>query len=77
MVVVFLRHNGRVKWFDENRGFGIIRESSGRELPVRYTDIEGEGYQSLAEGEPVEFHIINDAGVIRAIRVRRLHASGD
>jgi len=65
-----------VKWFDENRGYGMIRESTGRELPVCYEDIEGEGYKSVAEGEAVEFSVIKDAKGMRACRVRRM-PSGD
>jgi CspA family cold shock protein len=66
-----MRHSGKVKWFDDNRGCGIIRAAGGREFPVRYADIEGEGYKSLAEGERVEFDILNVDGRARAIRVRR------
>ena len=69
-----MRQTGIVKWFDDNRGCGIIRASGGRELPVRYADIEGEGYKSLAEGERVEFDISDDAGGTRALRVRGLPA---
>jgi CspA family cold shock protein len=72
--VLSVRHSGRVKWFDENRGYGIIRGSEGGEFPVRYADIEEEGYKSLAEGERVEFEIIDDNGGMRAIRVNRLPA---
>ena len=72
-----MRYSGKVKWFDENRGYGIIRESAGRELPVRYADIEGEGYRSLAEGDRVEFDIIKDAGGTRASSVRRTSDCAD
>jgi CspA family cold shock protein len=72
-----VRRKGRVKWFDENRGVGIIRDGSGRELPVRYADIDEEGYRSLAEGERVEFDIEEDAGGIRARCVRRLPVDDD
>ena len=72
-----VRHKGRVKWFDDNRGVGIIRDASGRELPVRYADIDEEGYRSLSEGERVEFDINDDAGGIRAHRVRRLSVDDD
>lgn len=72
-----MRYTGRVKWFDENRGTGIIRGASGRELPVHYADIDEEGYRSLSEGEAVEFDVETDAGGIRAARVRRLPSGRD
>lgn len=77
MVERLMRHVGRIKWFDENRGYGIVRESAGREFPVRYADIEGEGYKSLSEGEQIEFDIYDDAGGVRACRVRKLPAADD
>ena len=58
-------------------GVGIIRDASGREMPVRYADIDEEGYKSLSEGEQVEFDISDSAGGIRARRVRRLPVDDD
>ncbi|NIM20688.1 MAG: cold shock domain-containing protein [Candidatus Latescibacteria bacterium] len=63
---------GRVKWFDENKGFGIIKEDSGREVSVHYSDIEEDGYRSLSEGERVEFELAKSFGSLRAAKVKRL-----
>jgi cold shock CspA family protein len=68
---VAVKVQGRVKWFDENRGCGIIRTDQGQDASVRYPDIEGEGYRSLSEGERVEFELIQQSGNLRAIRIRR------
>ncbi len=69
-----MRITGKVKWFDENKGLGIIKENSGREVTVHYSDIEGEGYRSLSEGDRVEFETVESSGGFRAIKVRRLNS---
>ena len=49
---------GKVKWFNENRGYGFIRrETGGNEVYVHYSDIAGEGFRTLSEGELVEFDL--------------------
>ncbi len=49
---------GKVKWFNENRGYGFIRrETGGNEIYVHYSHIAGEGFRTLSEGELVEFDI--------------------
>jgi len=53
-----LSERGRVKWFNENRGYGFIRpEAGGNEVYVHYSDIVGEGFRTLSEGEAVEFDL--------------------
>lgn len=60
---------GKVKWSNEIKGAGVIRDADGGEHPVRFSDILGDGFRTLAEGETVEFEV--EAGR-RAHRVRRL-----
>lgn len=48
---------GRVKWFNETRGYGFITNPDGEELYVHFTDIQGKGYKTLAEGEEVEYEV--------------------
>ncbi|MDX1654215.1 MAG: cold-shock protein [Candidatus Competibacteraceae bacterium] len=48
--------NGTVKWFDESKGFGFIAPEDGSsDVFVHYSAIEGKGFRTLAEGQPVEF----------------------
>lgn len=50
--------NGTVKWFNAEKGFGFIaQEGGGPDLFVHYSAIEGRGYRSLEENQPVTFEI--------------------
>ena len=54
-----MRTNGTVKWFNEEKGFGfIIPEGGTRECFVHYSAVSGEGFKTLAEGEKVEFDLV-------------------
>lgn len=46
--------NGKVKWFNEAKGFGFI-EAEGRDYFVYYKEIEGSGFKTLQEGQKVQF----------------------
>ena len=49
---------GKVKWFNDKKGFGfIIPEDGSKDLFVHHTSIQGEGFKSLAEGQAVEFEV--------------------
>jgi len=52
---------GRVKWFNDSKGYGFIEQEGGRDIFVHYTAIQGEGFKSLAEGQNVEFEISEGA----------------
>ena len=49
---------GRVKWFNESKGFGFIQTETGRDVFAHYRSIVGAGFKTLTEGQPVEFTVI-------------------
>lgn len=46
---------GTVKWFDEKKGYGFIARQAGGDVFVHYSDITGQGFRTLKEGDNVEF----------------------
>ena len=48
---------GKVKWFNNQKGYGFITPESGKDVFVHHTAIQGDGYKSLDEGQNVEFDI--------------------
>jgi CspA family cold shock protein len=62
---------GRVKWFNDQKGFGFISPDDGeKDLFVHHTEIQGEGYKSLQEGQPVEFETQDSEKGPKAVNVR-------
>ena len=64
-----MKLTGRVKWFNDAKGYGFIEQEGGRDIFVHYTAIVGEGFKSLAEGQKVEFEIIEGAKGPQATKV--------
>ncbi len=60
---------GKVKWFNDQKGYGFIERDDGEDVFVHYTAIAGEGYRSLTEGSVVEFDIQQDTKGPRAVNV--------
>ncbi len=50
--------NGKVKWFDNQKGYGFISRDGGPDVFVHHTAIAGSGFKTLNEGEPVEFEVM-------------------
>ncbi len=48
---------GTVKWFNNQKGYGFITTSEGKDVFVHHSSIQGEGYKSLTEGQAVEFDV--------------------
>ncbi len=49
--------HGTVKWFNENKGFGFIQQEDGPDVFVHFSEIQGDGFKTLTEGDEVEFEI--------------------
>jgi CspA family cold shock protein len=50
---------GKVKWFNDQKGFGFIAPESGKDVFVHHSEIQGEGRKTLIEGQEVEFEVVN------------------
>lgn len=60
---------GKVKWFNESRGYGFIELEEGGDVFVHYSSISGDGFKTLHEGDEVEFDVIEDAKGPKATNV--------
>lgn len=63
---------GKVKWFNNSKGYGFITSDEGSDAFVHYADIIEEGFKALAEGDSVEFEITEGAKGPRATKVRKV-----
>jgi len=52
------RTTGTVKWFSQEKGYGVIQQDDGPDVFVHHTAIQGSGFKSLTEGERVEFDVV-------------------
>ncbi len=60
---------GTVKWFNDQKGFGFITASDGKDYFVHHTSIIGEGFKSLPEGQEVQFEIAQGEKGPKAVQV--------
>lgn len=49
---------GTVKWFNESKGFGFIQQDNGADVFVHFSEIRSDGFKTLAEGQRVQFDVI-------------------
>ena len=54
-----MRITGKVKWFNNSKGYGFIEQGSGSDVFVHFSAIEGNGFKTLEEGQSVEFEIVD------------------
>jgi CspA family cold shock protein len=65
---------GKVKWFNDQKGYGFIEQDNGTDVFVHHTAILGEGFKTLAEGEEVEFDVTKGPKGPKAENVKRMQA---
>ncbi len=63
---------GKVKWFNENKGFGFIEQGNGPDLFVHHTAITGEGFKTLFEGQKVQFEVEETSKGPKAKNVQKI-----
>lgn len=60
---------GRVKWFNNSKGYGFIAQEDGDDIFVHFTVIQMEGYRSLSEGMEVTFEVVEGPRGLQALNV--------
>lgn len=64
-----MEKRGKVKWFNDKKGYGFIAQDGGRDVFVHFSNIKLEGYKTLAEGQEVEFEIVDGPKGPQAVNV--------
>lgn len=65
---------GKIKWFNEKKGYGFISvEGGASDVFAHYSNIKGDGFRTLNEGEEVEFELIQDAKGSKAVNITPLN----
>ncbi len=64
-----MKYRGKVKFFNESKGWGFIKQDEGPEVFVHYSNIQAKGFKTLKENEEVEFEVSEGAKGPQAINV--------
>ncbi|MCH2694801.1 MAG: cold shock domain-containing protein [Acidobacteriia bacterium] len=65
------RETGKVKWFNNSKGYGFIERSQGGDVFVHHTAIQSDGYRTLEEGQDVEFTVVQGPKGLQAQEVSK------
>jgi CspA family cold shock protein len=71
-----MAETGTVKWFNNDKGYGFIKRSTGEDVFVHHSAIQASGYRTLNEGEQVEFEVKQGPKGLQAESVRRVEGEG-
>ncbi len=63
---------GKVKWFNDSKGFGFLEQEQGEDIFVHFSAITGNGFKSLAEGDAVQFDIVKGPKGLQAANVAKI-----
>jgi CspA family cold shock protein len=63
---------GKVKWFNNQKGYGFITDEDGKDVFVHHTAISGDGYRTLEEGQEVEFDTVQSPKGVQAQNVKKV-----
>jgi CspA family cold shock protein len=63
---------GKVKWFNDSKGFGFLEQENGEDVFVHFSAISGDGFKSLAEGDEVTFEVTKGPKGLQAANVSRV-----
>ncbi|MCL4492813.1 MAG: cold-shock protein [Nitrospirae bacterium] len=63
---------GKVKWFNESKGYGFIQQDNGADVFVHYSSIKADGFKTLAEGQRVQFEIVEGDRGPKAVNVEKI-----
>lgn len=63
---------GKVKWFNDAKGFGFIEQENGEDIFCHFSAITGEGFKSLQEGDEVEFDVVKGPKGLQASNVKKV-----
>ena len=67
-----MKVQGKVKWFNDAKGYGFISQADGSDVFVHHSAIQGDGFRTLHESQPVEFEVIQGPKGLQAQNVVKL-----
>ena len=67
-----MKKTGKVKWFNDSKGYGFIEQESGEDVFVHYSAIQEEGFKTLKEGQEVKFEVVEGPKGPQATNVTKI-----